>query len=81
MAGWLTSVASRASAGPVEADGLEVEAEDLAGPVEQRAGGRELVVELAAHADGLGPLAGEQEGDLGHRLGVFDERRTKRSRR
>ena len=51
---------------PLEAERPQVEAEDLAGPVEQRADRGQLLVQLPAHPDGLGTLAGEQEGDLGH---------------
>ena len=51
---------------PLEAELAQVEAQDLAGAVEQGADGGQLLVQLLAHADGLGTLAGEQEGNLGH---------------
>ena len=40
----------------------EGEAEGVVGLVEEGAGGGEVVVEVAAHAYGLGALAGEEEG-------------------
>ena len=66
IAGWLTSVASRASAGPSKQSCSQVEPQDLTGAVEQRPDGGQLLVQLLAHADGLRTLAGKQEGDLGH---------------
>ena len=63
----------------VEAERPEVEAEDLVGAVEQGAGRGQLAVELPAHADGLGTLAGEEEGDLGHGPRPHREGRTDRS--
>ncbi len=51
--------------GAVEDEVGEGEAEGLVGLVEDGAGGGVGVVELAAHADGLGTLAGEEEGWFG----------------
>ena len=44
----------------------EGEAEGFVGLVEDGSGGGEVVVEVAAHAYGLGALAGEEEGYFGH---------------
>ena len=43
----------------------EREAEGFVGLVEDGAGGGEVVVEVAAHADGLRALAGKEEGWFG----------------
>ncbi len=46
-----------------EADGGKLVAEGVVGFFEGSAGGRIFFVEVFSHADGLGALAGEQEGD------------------
>ena len=61
MAGWLTSVASRASAGPSKQAAFRSKPSSSLGAVEERTGGGKLVVEALAHADSLGALARETE--------------------
>ena len=67
IAGWLTSVASSASAGPSKQSRRRSKPRISPARSNSVADRGQLLVELAAHADGLRTLAGEQEGDLGHR--------------
>ena len=46
----------------------EGEAQGFVGLVEDCAGGGEVVIKVAAHADGLRALAGEEEGWFSHRV-------------
>ena len=50
---------------PLEAEPPQVEAQELAGPVEQRPDGGQLLVELAAHPDGCAPWPGNRKAILG----------------
>ena len=61
IAGWALRVCCSSSSGPFEDDPAQLEAEELVGAVKQFARGRELLVEVFAHADGLGALTGEDE--------------------
>ncbi len=66
IAGWLTSVASSASAGPSRQTARRSKPRiSSAWSNNARAAGSSLV-QGAAHPDGLRPLAREQEGDLRH---------------
>ena len=63
-AGWVFRVRRSSSSGPSKQI-LEIgEAEDLVGPVEKRPGLGRPVVEVLAHAHGLGSLSGEEIGDV-----------------
>jgi len=53
--------------GALEDEFGESEAEGFIGLFEDGSGGGEVVVEVAAHAYGLGALAGEEEGWFRHR--------------
>ena len=66
IAGWLTSVASSASAGPSMQSCRRSKPRTSPARSNSAADGGQLLVQLPAHPDGLRTLAGEQEGDLGH---------------
>ena len=51
----------------LEAKLPQIESQHLPGAVEECADRRQFLMQLLAHPDGLGTLAGKQEGDLGHR--------------
>ena len=82
IAGWLTSVAFRASAGPVEAERAPgrcrgcrpARSNSAAPPAARESSSRPMPTDLSA-------LAGEQEGDLGHRGPFKPWPRARRSRR
>ena len=64
IAGCVCSVSLSWSSGPSKMSLESGEAEGVVGLLEDGAGGGDGVVEGAAHADDLGALAGEEEGEL-----------------